>query len=173
MATDSQLATTTRSRLRTVAILLSLLCTVSLQAQKSGGGGKGGGSSSSGNDDSDDTSLPVCPQIVGSHPLLEKLTLELHLTCQQEVKLLPLMHDEEAAIRPLLVYAAFTPEERQAMLLQVELAARAQVRPVASVPVPSFSKWRAESRTSRQTGTGLDGVFSAQRGHPYSVLRPS
>jgi hypothetical protein len=129
MATDSQLATTTRSRLRTVAILLSLLCTVSLQAQKSGGGGKGGGSSSSGNDDSDDTSLPVCPQIVGSHPLLEKLTLELHLTCQQEVRLLPLMHDEEAAIRPLLVYAAFTPEERQAMLLQVELAARAQVRP--------------------------------------------
>jgi hypothetical protein len=100
---------------------------MSSQAQK--GGGKGGGSSSGGNDDSDDTSLPVCPQITGPHPLLEKLTLELRLTCQQEARVLPLMHDEEAAIKPLLAYAAFTPEERQAMLLKVELATRAQARP--------------------------------------------
>jgi hypothetical protein len=113
----------------TVAILLGLLCVPSLQAQKGGGGGKGGGSSSSGNDDSDDPSVPVCPQITGPHPLLEKLTLELRLTCQQEVRILPLMHDEEAVIRLLLVYASFTPEERQAMLLKVELAARTQVRP--------------------------------------------
>jgi hypothetical protein len=60
---------------------------------------------------------------------LEKLTQELRLTCAQEAKLLPLMHDEEAVSRPLMAYAAFTPQERQAMLLQVELAARAQVRP--------------------------------------------
>jgi hypothetical protein len=126
---DRPSATTTRSRLITVATLLGLLCVPTLQAQKGGGGGKGAGSSSSQSDDSDDTSVPVCPQIVGSHPLLEKLTLELRMTCQQEVKILPLMHDEETVTRLLLVYAAFTPDERQAMLLKVELAARAQVLP--------------------------------------------
>jgi hypothetical protein len=55
--------------------------------------------------------------------------MELRLSCQQEVRILPLMHDAEAVSKPLLVYAAFTPEERQAMQLKVELAARAKVRP--------------------------------------------
>ena len=119
-----------RSRVVTVAILLGLLAAPSL-AQKGGGGGSGksGGGSSSESDDSDDTGVPVCPQIVGQHPLLENLTRELRLTCQQEIRILPLMHDEEAVSKPLLVYAAFTPEERQAVLLKVELAARTQVRP--------------------------------------------
>ena len=118
------------SRLATIAILLGLLVAPSLLAQKGGGGGgKSGGSSSSQESDDDDTGVPVCPQIVGQHPLLENLTRELHLTCQQEVRILPLMHDEEAVSKPLLVYAAFTPEERQAILLKVELAARTQVRP--------------------------------------------
>jgi hypothetical protein len=116
----------------TIAILLSLLAAPTLLAQKGGGGGggKGGGSASSQeSDDTDDTGVPVCPQIVGQHPLLENLTRELHLTCQQEVRILPLMHDEEAVSKPLLAYAAFTPEERQALLLNVELAARTKVRP--------------------------------------------
>jgi hypothetical protein len=115
----------------TVAVLLSLLAASSLPAQKGGGGGggKSGGGSSQESDDSDDSGVPVCPQIVGQHPLLEDLTRELRLTCQQEVRILPLMHDEEAVSKPLLVYAAFTPEERQGILLKVELAARTQVRP--------------------------------------------
>lgn len=119
-----------RSRVVTVAMLLGLLAAPSL-AQKGGGGGSGksGGGSSQESDDSDDTGVPVCPQIVGQHPLLESLTRELRLTCQQEIRILPLMHDEEAVSKPLLVYAAFTPEERQAVLLKVELAARTQVRP--------------------------------------------
>jgi hypothetical protein len=118
------------SRPVTIGILLGLLAVPSLLAQKGGGGGggKGGGSSSQDSDD-DDTGVPVCPQIVGQHPLLDELARELRLTCEQEVKILPLMHDEEAVSKPLLAYAAFTPQERQAMVLKVELAARAQVRP--------------------------------------------
>ena len=127
MARDGVRATMARSRLVTIAILLGLLSTPLLQAQK-GGGGKGGGSSSQESDD-DDTGVPFCPQIVGQHPLLDELARELHFTCPQEVEILPLMRDEEAVIKPLLVYAAFTAEERQAMLLKVELAARTQVRP--------------------------------------------
>ena len=118
-----------RSRVVTVAVLLGLLAAPSLAQKGGGGGGRSGGSSSQGSDDSDDTGVPVCPQIVGQHPLLENLTRELRLTCQQEIRILPLMHDEEAVTRPLLAFAAFTPEERQAALLKVELAARTQVRP--------------------------------------------
>jgi hypothetical protein len=117
-------------RLTQVAILLSLLVAPSLPAQKGGGGGgKSGGSSSSQESEDDDVGVPVCPQIVGQHPLLETLTRELHLSCQQEVRILALMHDEEAVSKPLLAYAALSPEERQGILLKVELAARAQVRP--------------------------------------------
>ena len=111
------------------ALLLCLLAAPILQAQRGGGGGKSGGDSSSKESDDDETSVPVCPQIVGPHPLLETLTRELGLTCPQEIRILPLMHDEEAVTKPLLAYAAFTPEERQGMLLQVELAARAKVGP--------------------------------------------
>jgi hypothetical protein len=120
-----------RSQPVAFALLLSLLAAPSLVAQKGGGGSKSGGSDSSQqSDDSDDTGVPVCPQIVGQHPLLENLTRELRLTCQQEVKILPLMHDEESVSKPLLDYAAFTPEERQGILLKVELAARTKVRPL-------------------------------------------
>jgi hypothetical protein len=111
------------------ALLVGLLMMPSLFAQKGGGGGKSGGGSSSENSQDDDTSVPVCPQIVGQHPLLEKLTMQLHLSCQQEVRILPLMHDEEAVAKPLVVYGAFTPEERHAMVQQLELAARMKVRP--------------------------------------------
>lgn len=129
MASDGVRASAIRSRLLAIAVLVGLLCVPSLQAQRGGGGGgKSGGDSSSKQSDDDETGVPVCPQIVGAHPLLEELTRELGLTCTQEIKILPLMHDEEAVSKPLLGYAAFTPEERQAMLLEVDLAARAQVR---------------------------------------------
>lgn len=129
MASVGVSATIIRSRLAAIAVLLGLLCVLPLQAQKGGGGGKSGGDSSSKSGDDDETGVPVCPQIVGSHPLLEELSRELGLSCVQEVKILPLIHDQEAVSKSLVVYAAFTPEERQAMSLKLELAARAQVRP--------------------------------------------
>lgn len=128
MEVEHARSTWARTRLVALPILLALLATPSLLAQKGGGGGKGGGSSSKQSDE-DDTGVAVCPQIVGQHPLLEELSRELHLTCAQEVRILPLMHDEEAVSKPLLAYAAFTAEERQAMRLKVELAARAKVGP--------------------------------------------
>ena len=81
---------------------MGLLAAPSLAQKGGGGGGKRGGGSSQESDDSDDIGVPVCPQIVGQHPLLENLTRELRLTCQQEIRILPLMHDEEAVSKPLL-----------------------------------------------------------------------
>lgn len=121
-----------------IPILLGLFCAPALQAQRGGGGGGGGGGKSGGgqnsskDSDDDDTGVPVCPQITGQHPLLETLTRELSLTCEQEVRILPQVHDEEAVSKPLLAYPAFTPEERQAMLLQVEIAVRTRVRQFVS-----------------------------------------
>lgn len=115
--------------------LAGLLATAPvLHAQKgSGGGGKssgGGGKSEGGKGEKDEDDKPACPEIVGKHALLEKMTEAFSLTCAQEVKIEPLLHDEESVSKPLLAYAAFTPEEKQAMMLKVKLAARVQIRPL-------------------------------------------
>jgi hypothetical protein len=72
---------------------------------------------------------PNCPEIVGHHALLERMTKSFGLTCKQEDIIEPLLHDEESVTKPLLTFQAFTPEERQAVMLKIKLAARVQIRP--------------------------------------------
>ena len=79
--------------------------------------------------DTPHASSPSCPEIVGKHLLLEKMTADYGLTCAQEDKIEPLLHDEESVSKPLLAYTAFTPDEKLQMMLKVKLAARVQVRP--------------------------------------------
>jgi hypothetical protein len=64
----------------------------------------------------------------GKHSLLERFTADFGLTCEQQLKVEPLLHDEESVSKPLLAFAAFTPEEQQAVMLRIKLAARRQVR---------------------------------------------
>jgi hypothetical protein len=64
----------------------------------------------------------------GKHALLERFTAEFDLTCEQQLKIEPLLHAEESVSKPLLAFAAFTPEEQQAVMLKIKLAARRQVR---------------------------------------------
>jgi hypothetical protein len=64
----------------------------------------------------------------GKHSLLERFTADFGLTCEQQLKVEPLLHDEESVSKPLLAFAAFTPEEQQAVMLKIKLAARRQVR---------------------------------------------
>src|SRR6201996_455961 len=126
--------TTVTPRIAMASILLAglLVAAPAMQAQKGGGGGKSGGGSKSDpskEKDPDDTK-PACPEIVGKHLLLEKMTADFNLTCAQKDKIEPLLHDEESVSKPLLAFDAFTPEEKQAMMLKVKLAARAQIRPL-------------------------------------------
>lgn len=72
---------------------------------------------------------PNCPEIVGHHALLEKMTTDFGLTCKQEQIIEPMLHDEESVTKPLLAFTAFTPEERQSVMLKIKLAARVQIRP--------------------------------------------
>jgi hypothetical protein len=112
-------------------------------AQKGGGGGGDAGGKSAGGSSKDSATAKSdekqaeqeaenarCPEIVGKHLLLEKMTADYGLTCAQEDKIEPLLHDEESVSKPLLAYDAFTPEEKQVVMLKVKLAARAQIRPL-------------------------------------------
>jgi hypothetical protein len=100
-----------------------------LLAQKGSGGGKSSDSKQEKQDEKQ-AEKPKCPEIVGNHALLEKMASDYGLSCPQEDKIEPILHDEESVSKPLLAYSAFTQEEKDALMLKVKLAARLQIRPV-------------------------------------------
>jgi hypothetical protein len=124
-----------------VSIAGLLASPISLIAQRGGGGGGGGLSRSAGRSSEtkdekagdQEANRSQCPGIVGKHLLLERMTDDYDLTCDQQVKIEPVLHNEESVSKPLLAYTAFTPEEKQAMMLKVKLAARTQVRPLLTL----------------------------------------
>jgi len=64
----------------------------------------------------------------GRHALLERLTAQLNLTCGQQLKIEPLLHDEESVTKPLLKFTSLSQEEQQGIITTIKLAARRQVR---------------------------------------------
>ncbi len=66
----------------------------------------------------------------GKHSLLERMAAGFGLTCEQQLKIEPLLHDEESVTRPLRRFTSFSPEQRQAVMLKIKLAARRQIRPL-------------------------------------------
>jgi hypothetical protein len=80
------------------------------------------------------TSQPSAPPCAGlppgRHMLLEKMAAGLGLTCEQQLKIEPLLHSEEAVSKPLLRFQAFSRDERQTVMLKIKLAARRQIRPL-------------------------------------------
>jgi len=75
------------------------------------------------------TAPPPCAGLPpGRHALLERMTAQFGLTCEQELKIEPLLHDEESVTKPLLKFTSFTREQQQNVMLTIKLAARRQVR---------------------------------------------
>jgi hypothetical protein len=66
----------------------------------------------------------------GRHALLERLTAQLNLTCEQQLKIEPMLHDEESVTKPLLKFTSLSPEEEQGIMTTIKLAARRQTRAV-------------------------------------------
>jgi len=64
----------------------------------------------------------------GKHALLERLTAQLTLTCEQQLKIEPLLHDEESVTKPLLKFTSLSADDQQAIMTTIKLAARRQVR---------------------------------------------
>src|SRR5579872_6129361 len=65
----------------------------------------------------------------GKHSLLERMTAQFSLTCEQELKIEPLLHDEESVTKPLLKFPSFSAEEQQDFMLKIKLAARNFIKP--------------------------------------------
>ena len=91
--------------------------------------------------------------IPGHHALLERMTVAFNLTCDQEKKIEPLLHDEESVSKPLIAFEGFTPDEKKDVMQQVKLAARKQILPVLN-PQQQV-KMNQEIETVSQGGEGL------------------
>jgi len=93
----------------------------------------------------------------GKHSLLERLTAEFGLTCEQQLKVEPLLHDEESVTKPLLKFSSISPEERQEIMLVIKLAARRQVRTVLTAEQQKGMDKEVENVSKGGGGGGKKG----------------
>lgn len=140
--------------------LASLLAAPATSFAQKGSGSKAGNSTESkGEKEAEkEAEKPHCPEIVGKHLLLERMTADYNLTCAQEDKIEPLLHDEESVSKPLLSYEAFTAEEKQAVMLKVKLAARIQIRPLLTPDQQKKSDAEAASLTDTKKAGKKDAT---------------
>jgi hypothetical protein len=122
----------------------------------------------------------------GKHSLLERFTAAFGLTCEQQLKIEPLLHSEESVSKPLLRFPAFSPEERQAVMLKIKIAARRQIRTllapdqqlkmdeeIASVSKGADKASGGNSRgSSKQTSTDVD-PFESEESLSQAILNYS
>jgi hypothetical protein len=96
---------------------------------------------------------PASCGLSGHHALLERMAAAFRLTCDQILKIEPLLHDEESVSKPLIAFEAFTPDEKKAVMQQVKLAARKQIMPLLT-PDQQL-KMQQEIDTVSKGGEGL------------------
>src|SRR5258706_245091 len=120
----------------------------------------------------------------GKHSLLERMASEFGLTCEQQLKIEPLLHDEESVTKPLLKFTSLSAEERQGIMLTIKLAARRQVRTVLTPEqqkgmdkeVESVSKGGGGKKGSAkqvEAAPGLDGEETLSKAIVnYAALNP-
>jgi len=90
----------------------------------------------------------------GKHALLERMTEQFGLSCEQQLKIEPLLHDEESVSKPLLAFTSFSREERQAVMLTVKLAARRQIRGALTADQQKGMDAKVESVANAKGGGG-------------------
>ena len=91
------------------------------------------------------TTAPCAGLPPGKHSLLERMTAEFGLTCEQQLKIEPLLHDEESVTKPLLKFSSFSAEEQQAFMLKIKLAARAYIKPLLTADQQKLMDQEMES----------------------------
>ena len=102
----------------------------------------------------------------GKHSLLERFTAEFGLSCEQQLQIEPLLHAEESVSKPLLAFAAFTPEERQGVMLKIKLAARRQIRGLLTPDQQKKMDGEIESTAKAGSKGGKKGA--ARKGPPVN-----
>jgi len=111
--------------------------------------------------------LPCAGLPPGKHALLERFTEQFSLTCEQQLKVEPLLHAEESVSKPLLAFSAFSPEERQATMLKIKLAARRQVKTVLNPEQQKLMDGEIDSVA--KTGSRGSGGKKANKKAPPKV----
>jgi hypothetical protein len=112
---------------------------------------------------------PNCPEILGKHMLLEKMTDAFGLTCKQEDIIEPMLHDEESVTKPLLAFTAFTPDERQGVMLKIKLAARVQIRPFLTPEQQVKSDAEAAATAAASAGGKGGGKAAPKPTEPFAA----
>lgn len=98
----------------------------------------------------------------GKHSLLERMTAQFGLTCEQQLKIEPLLHDEESVTKPLLKFPSFSPEEQQAFMLKIKLAARLYIKPLLTSDQQKLMDGEMESVAKNgKKGGGKKGAAPA------------
>jgi hypothetical protein len=92
------------------------------------------------------------------------MTASYGLTCDQQLKVEPLLHDEESVSRPLLRFASFSPEQQQAAMTTIKLAARREIR---SLLVPEQQSLLDQEMNLAKAGAGR-GRRGSAAGDPTS-----
>jgi hypothetical protein len=94
----------------------------------------------------------------GKHSLLERFTDQFGLTCEQQLKVEPLLHAEESVSKPLLAFAAFAPEEQQGVMLKIKMAARRQVKSLLTAEQQKLMDGEIESVAKSGSKGGKKGA---------------
>src|SRR5579871_6265191 len=90
----------------------------------------------------------------GRHVQLERMTAAMKLTCAQQLKIEPLLHDEESVTKPLLRFTSFTDEQRSEVMTKIKVVARRQIK---SELTPEQQKWMDGDIESVSRGGGKSG----------------
>jgi hypothetical protein len=104
----------------------------------------------------------------GRHALLERMTADFGLTCAQELKIEPLLHDEESVTKPLLRFTSFSSEQQQAVMVKIKLAARRQIRSLLTpdqqklLDIDMESVARAPAKRGKSSGQAASGSATAR-----------
>jgi Spy/CpxP family protein refolding chaperone len=96
---------------------------------------------------------PASCGLSGHHALLERMAAAFSLTCDQILKIEPLLHDEESVSKPLIAFGAFSADEKKAVMQEMKLAARKQILPLLTPD--QQAKMNQEIDTVSKGGEGL------------------
>ncbi len=97
----------------------------------------------------------------GRHANLERMAAGMSLTCEQQIKIEVLLHDEESVSKPLLRFTSFSADDRSGFMTKIKLAARRQIRTRLT---PEQQKWMdADMESVAKSGKKGGGKAAADK----------
>jgi hypothetical protein len=96
---------------------------------------------------------PASCGLAGHHALLERMAAAFSLSCDQILKIEPLLHEEESVSKPLEAFSPFSPDEKKAVMQELKVAARKRI--LLELTPEQQTKMNEEIDTVSKGGEGL------------------